>query len=139
VPKAYASLEELLADPGVDVVHVTSPNQAHYGQVRDILAAGKHVVCEKPLAMTAAESAEMVGWAKASGRICAVNYNVRFYPSTCTPATWSAAARWATSGSCRGTTSRTGSSRTPTGTGGWSPRRAGRCGPSAISARIGWT
>ena len=80
VPKAYASLAELLADPGVDVVHVTSPNQAHHGQVRDILAAGKHVVCEKPLAMTAAESAEMVKWAKASGRVCAVNYNIRYYP-----------------------------------------------------------
>jgi predicted dehydrogenase len=80
VPKAYATLAELLADPGVDVVHVTSPNEAHYAQVRDILAAGKHVVCEKPLAMTAAESAEMVAWAKASGRVCAVNYNIRYYP-----------------------------------------------------------
>jgi predicted dehydrogenase len=61
--------EELLADPGVDVVHVTSPNQAHYGQVKAILAAGKHVVCEKPLAMTAAQSAEMVALGRASGRI----------------------------------------------------------------------
>jgi predicted dehydrogenase len=79
-PRAYASLAELLADPAVDVVHVTSPNHAHHGQVREILSAGKHVVCEKPLAMTAAESAEMVRWARESGRICAVNYNIRFYP-----------------------------------------------------------
>ncbi len=77
---AYASLDEMLADPGVDVVHVTSPNHAHYAQVKAILAAGKHVICEKPLAMTSAESAEMVELARASGRVAAVCYNVRFYP-----------------------------------------------------------
>ncbi len=46
-------LDELLADDGVQVVHVTSPNDLHVPQVRQILAAGRHVVCEKPLAMTA--------------------------------------------------------------------------------------
>jgi predicted dehydrogenase len=61
-------------------VHVTSPNHLHYPQVKAILAAGKHVVCEKPLAMTSAESAEMVALARASGRIAAVCYNIRFYP-----------------------------------------------------------
>src|SRR4051794_8883694 len=60
VPRAYASLEELLRDPMVDVVHVTSPNQLHFPQVKAILAAGRHVVCEKPLAVTSAESAELV-------------------------------------------------------------------------------
>ena len=55
--RAYASLDELLADPAVDVVHVTSPNDLHLPQAKAILAAGRHVVCEKPLAMTAAESA----------------------------------------------------------------------------------
>lgn len=65
VPRAYTSLDELLADPAVDVVHVTSPNNAHYGQVKAILAAGKHVVCEKPLAMTSVQSAEMVELARA--------------------------------------------------------------------------
>jgi len=80
VPRAYASLDELLADPSVDAVHVTSPNHAHYAQVKSILAAGKHVICEKPLAMTSAESAEMVELARASGRIAAVCYNTRFYP-----------------------------------------------------------
>ena len=80
VARAYASLDDLLADPTVDVVHVTSPNHAHYPQVKAILAAGKHVICEKPLAMTASESAEMVQIAKASGRIAAVCYNIRFYP-----------------------------------------------------------
>jgi predicted dehydrogenase len=80
IGRAYASLDELLADPAVQVVHVTSPNVAHYPQVKAILAAGKHVICEKPLAMTSAQSAEMVALARASGRIAAVCYNTRFYP-----------------------------------------------------------
>ncbi|MDW4499959.1 Gfo/Idh/MocA family oxidoreductase [Sulfitobacter sp. D35] len=78
--KAYASLDDLLADPAVEVVHVTSPNHAHFEQVMQVLAAGRHVVCEKPLAMTAAQSAEMVEAARKSGRVAAVCYNVRFYP-----------------------------------------------------------
>lgn len=80
VPQAYATLDDLLADAAVDVVHVTSPNHAHYPQVKAILAAGKHVICEKPLAMTSDQSAEMVELARASGKVCAVCYNIRFYP-----------------------------------------------------------
>ncbi len=82
LPRAYDSLEQLLDDDRVAVVHVTSPNQAHFPQVKQILAAGKHVVCEKPLAMTSAELAELVGLAQAAGhgRVCAVNFNIRFYP-----------------------------------------------------------
>jgi len=80
VPHAYASLDDLLADDSVDVVHVTSPNHAHYEHVKAILAAGKNVICEKPLAMTSAQSAEMVEIAKRSGKIAAVCYNIRFYP-----------------------------------------------------------
>ncbi|MEQ8658291.1 MAG: Gfo/Idh/MocA family oxidoreductase [Hyphomicrobiales bacterium] len=79
VQRSYASLDDLLADDTIDVVHVTSPNHAHYPQVKAILAAGKHVVCEKPLAMTSEQSAEMVQLAKASGKVAAVCYNVRFY------------------------------------------------------------
>jgi len=80
VRHAYASLDEILADPAVDVVHVTSPNHLHVPQASAILAAGKHVVCEKPLAMTAAESAALVERAEASGLVNAVNFNIRFYP-----------------------------------------------------------
>jgi predicted dehydrogenase len=80
VPKAYASLDELLDDPAVDVVHVTSPNQLHFPQVRQILAANRHVICEKPLTVTSEESAELVRLAAASDRIAAVNFNIRFYP-----------------------------------------------------------
>ncbi len=80
VPRAYASLDELLDDDRVEVVHVTSPNHLHHPQVKAILAAGRHVVCEKPLAMTSQESAELVRLAAESGRINAVNFNIRFYP-----------------------------------------------------------
>ena len=80
VARAYASLTELLADPAVQVVHVTSPNVAHYDQVKQILGAGRHVICEKPLAMTSRQSAEMVALARDSGLVAAVCYNTRFYP-----------------------------------------------------------
>jgi len=80
LPKAYASLAELLADDAVQVVHVTSPNALHFPQVREILAAGRHVVCEKPLTMTSAESTQLVDLAAASGVVNAVNFNIRFYP-----------------------------------------------------------
>src|SRR6516162_6055527 len=49
LPRAYASLDELLADFSVRVVHLTSPDRLHFEQCRRVLAAGKHVVCEKPL------------------------------------------------------------------------------------------
>ena len=80
VPRAYDSLDALLADDRVRVVHVTSPNELHYPQTSAILAAGRHVVCEKPLAMTAAESADLVRLAAGSGTVNAVNFNIRFYP-----------------------------------------------------------
>ncbi len=80
VARAYDSLDALLADDSVDVVHVTSPNHLHVPQARAILASGRHVVCEKPLAMTEAESAELVAAAAASGLVNAVNFNIRFYP-----------------------------------------------------------
>src|SRR6187200_711829 len=80
VAHAYPGLDALLDDPTVDVVHVTSPNDLHVPMAKAVLAAGKHVVCEKPLAMTAAESGELATLAAASGLVNAVNFNIRFYP-----------------------------------------------------------
>lgn len=80
VDHAYPDIDALLDDPAVSVVHVTSPNVAHYDQVCRIIAAGKHVVCEKPLAMTSAQSREMVALAAGTGVVAAVCYNIRFYP-----------------------------------------------------------
>jgi predicted dehydrogenase len=62
------------------VVHVTSPNDLHMSQSCDILAAGKHVVCEKPLAMTATQSTELVRLAAETGLVNATNFNIRYYP-----------------------------------------------------------
>ena len=70
----------MLADERVDVVHLATPNNVHDEQVRACLAAGKHVVCEKPLAMTSAQTTELLALAEASGLVHAVNFNQRFYP-----------------------------------------------------------
>jgi predicted dehydrogenase len=76
----YGSLGELLEDDRIDVVHLTTPNHLHYPQVKRALAAGKHVVCEKPLALTAAESRELVELADAAGVVHCTNFMARFYP-----------------------------------------------------------
>src|SRR6202171_4455751 len=80
LPPAYESFEAMLADQRVDVVHITSPNHLHFTQAKAVLSSGKHVVCEKPLAMTSTESAELLDLAAASGHVHAVNFNIRFYP-----------------------------------------------------------
>src|SRR5947209_16576479 len=80
LPDPYESFEALLADDRVDVVHLTTPNHLHYPQVKAALEAGKHVVCEKPLALTAAESKELVELAERSGLVHCTNFNIRFYP-----------------------------------------------------------
>jgi predicted dehydrogenase len=74
------SYEQLLADERVDVVHLTTPNHLHYPQVKQALEAGKHVVCEKPLAMTSEQSSELVEQAERSGLVHCTNFNIRFYP-----------------------------------------------------------
>jgi predicted dehydrogenase len=71
--------EQLLADDSVDVVHLTTPNHLHYPQVKEALEAGKHVVCEKPLAMSSEQSAELVERARQSGLVHCTNFNIRFY------------------------------------------------------------
>jgi predicted dehydrogenase len=80
LPPAYESMDAMLADDRVDVVHITSPNHLHHAHAKAALNAGKHVVCEKPLAMTSAESAELLALAESSGLVHAVNFNIRFYP-----------------------------------------------------------
>ena len=67
LPPAYESMEAMLADERVDVVHITSPNHLHHAHAKAALEAGKHVVCEKPLAMTSAESADLLRLAESSG------------------------------------------------------------------------
>jgi predicted dehydrogenase len=78
--RAYQNLDELLNDASVDSVHVASPNGAHFEQASKCLKAGKHVLCEKPLAMNSEESAELVELARRCGLAAGVNYNIRYYP-----------------------------------------------------------
>ncbi len=80
VPRAYGDFYDLIRDPEVDVVDISAANVYHYPAAKAALQAGKHVVCEKPLAMTSAESAELVELAERSGLVHAVTFNVRFYP-----------------------------------------------------------
>ncbi len=78
---AYNTYAELIADSAVQAVHITTPNKDHLEMTKQALAAGKHVICEKPLAMNTAESAELVALAKQHPNlVTAVNYNIRFYP-----------------------------------------------------------
>lgn len=78
--RGYGSLEELLADDTVDAVHLTSPNRFHYDQAVAVINAGKHVLCEKPLAMNSVQSRWLVELANQSGVVAGVAYNIRFYP-----------------------------------------------------------
>ena len=80
LPRVYESLEALVADPAIDVVHIATPNHLHAEQVRTCLAAGKHVVCEKPLALSAGDTADLVARAERAGLVHAVCFNIRFYP-----------------------------------------------------------
>ncbi|WP_448334407.1 Gfo/Idh/MocA family protein [Bellilinea sp.] len=80
IPRNYGSLEEMLKDEDIQVVHLATPNYLHYPHAKAALLAGKHVVCEKPLAMNTRESAELVQLAKESGKVNAVNFNIRMYP-----------------------------------------------------------
>jgi len=77
----YDSFDQLLNDDRVQVVHIASPNRYHFEQCRQALLAGRHVVCEKPLAMTSFETNELVrlaaGRPKQAAAVC---YNVRSYP-----------------------------------------------------------
>ena len=93
VTRGYTSYDELLADSNVVAVHLTSPNRFHRDQCRRALEAGKHVICEKPLAMNVSESAELVALSRQTSRVAAVCYNVRFYPLCLEVADWIASGR----------------------------------------------
>ena len=79
--RVYQDVEDMAADPDIDVIHIASPNYAHANQVRAVLDAGKHVVCEKPLALNSADTADLVQRAEDSGLVNAVCFNIRFYPA----------------------------------------------------------
>ncbi|HTQ95473.1 MAG TPA: Gfo/Idh/MocA family oxidoreductase [Candidatus Acidoferrum sp.] len=80
LPRAYNSIEELAADPSVQVVHLCTPNHLHFQEASQLLRAGKHVLCEKPLSLDSRESAALVSLLKETGLVGAVTYNLRYYP-----------------------------------------------------------
>jgi predicted dehydrogenase len=80
IPRLYGSLDDMLADPDIDVVHLATPNYLHYPHAKAALLAGRHVVCEKPLAMTSKESGELVQLAAEKQLVNEVNFNIRMYP-----------------------------------------------------------
>lgn len=80
VDRSYASFEELVNDPSVQVVHNTTPNYLHMPVTLAALRAGKHVISDKPLAMTSAECAQLRDAANAAGVVNAVTFNYRGNP-----------------------------------------------------------
>ena len=76
--KVYTDYKELLKDNSIEVVHVLTPNRAHSFITIDALHAGKHVMCEKPMAKTAAEARAMVEAAKETGKILTIGYQNRY-------------------------------------------------------------
>lgn len=80
IPKGYGDYKQLLADPEIQVVHNCTPNHLHFGVNCDIIAAGKHVISEKPLAMNSTESRELVKRVDKAGVVNAINFNYRYMP-----------------------------------------------------------
>jgi predicted dehydrogenase len=80
IPKAYGDYRALLADPEIQVIHNCTPNHLHFAINKEILAAKKHVISEKPLAMNSTESRELVWLAKEAGVVHAVDFNYRYMP-----------------------------------------------------------
>jgi predicted dehydrogenase len=80
IAKVYDRWEDVIQDPEVEVVHNCTPNNLHYVINRAAILAGKHIVSEKPLTMTADESSDLLRLVKRAGVVHAVNFNYRFYP-----------------------------------------------------------
>ena len=80
LPRAYASIEEAAEDKTASVAHVCTPNYLHFEQSSVLMRAGKHVLCEKPLATDTAESEILVKLARECKRAGGVAYNLRYYP-----------------------------------------------------------
>ena len=76
--KVYTDYKELLKDKSIDVVHVCTPNRSHSFITVDALEAGKHVMCEKPMAINSAEAQKMIDAAKRTGKKLSIGYQNRF-------------------------------------------------------------
>ncbi len=80
IERASADYKDFLADPAIDAIHILTPNDLHYPMAKAALLAGKHVVCEKPLATSVAEGEELVALARRTGLANCTFHNIRAYP-----------------------------------------------------------
>jgi predicted dehydrogenase len=80
VDQAVDDFRRVLDDASIDAVHVCTPNALHFAVTEAALAAGKHVVCEKPLATSTADARKLIALARTAARRHATNHNLRYYP-----------------------------------------------------------
>jgi len=80
LPRAYRDIEEVVADPQVQVVHVCTPNHLHRAMAQAALEAGKHVICEKPLATTLEDAQALATLAASTGLVATVPFVYRYHP-----------------------------------------------------------
>ncbi len=80
VLNATGDWQDVIRDPSIDAVHIATPNAEHFPMAKAAFEAGKHVLCEKPLAMSVPEAEELVALQTAKGLRGAVNHNLRYYP-----------------------------------------------------------
>jgi predicted dehydrogenase len=80
VPTITTDYHDVLRDPAIRAVHICTPNAQHFSMAKDALLAGKHVLCEKPLATTVEQGEELVALAARQGLRNCVCHNLRFYP-----------------------------------------------------------
>jgi predicted dehydrogenase len=92
IPKAYGSYEELLADPEIEVIYNPLPNHLHVEWTARAARAGKHVLCEKPIALNAKEAESLIAVQKETGKIIAEAFMIRSHPQ------WQQAKAWVDSG-----------------------------------------
>jgi predicted dehydrogenase len=79
--RAFSDRADLLALPDIDAVSVCLPNNEHHAAAADVLAAGKHVLCEKPMTTTLQDARDLVSLVRASDRIFQIAYMKRFIPA----------------------------------------------------------
>jgi predicted dehydrogenase len=80
IPKTAGDYRRILEDPSIDAVHICTPNALHLPMALDALEAGKHVLCEKPLALSSEEARRMVARAREAGKRNCTFHNLRYYP-----------------------------------------------------------
>jgi len=79
-PTIASHYGEILRDSAIEAVHICTPNAQHFPMAKDALSAGKHVLCEKPLATSVEEAKELVSLAKKLGLRNCVCHSLRYYP-----------------------------------------------------------